>query len=246
MTVRDWLDLLIVPLALLGIGLVFQLQQNTIEQRRAEAERELAEQRAQDEALQTYLSQMGTLLLEKDLRDSARDSEARTLARARTLTALGRLDSEHNGGILQFLREAQLISRTDPVIRLNRSNLRDANLGGVDLNNVDLSEAYLSEAYLSNAFLFDAYLSRADLKRADLSPALLRGADLSHAKLSNANLRGAILSDAYLGYAYLGYARGVTNEGLEQQAKSLEGATMPNGQKYEEWLKDRESRKKGG
>src|SRR5215204_1750414 len=76
MTVRDWLDLLIVPLALLGIGLVFQLQQNTIEERRAEAERELAVQRAQDEALQTYLSQMGTLLLEKDLRDSAQDSEA--------------------------------------------------------------------------------------------------------------------------------------------------------------------------
>jgi hypothetical protein len=26
------------------------------------------------------------------------------------------------------------------------------------------------------------------------------------------------------------------------QADSLEGATMPNGQKYEEWLKDKESR----
>jgi hypothetical protein len=26
-------------------------------------------------------------------------------------------------------------------------------------------------------------------------------------------------------------------------ASSLEGATMPNGQKYEDWLKDREDRK---
>ncbi len=28
--------------------------------------------------------------------------------------------------------------------------------------------------------------------------------------------------------------RGDTNEELEQQAKTLEGATMPNGQKYED------------
>jgi hypothetical protein len=29
---------------------------------------------------------------------------------------------------------------------------------------------------------------------------------------------------------------------LEQQTKSLEGATMPHGQKYEDWLKDKEGR----
>jgi hypothetical protein len=45
-----------------------------------------------------------------------------------------------------------------------------------------------------------------------------------------ADLRRANLSDA----------SGVTNERLEQQAESLEGATLPNGQKYEDWLKDKE------
>ena len=54
-------------------------------------ERELAEQQAQNDSLQTYLDQMGMLLLEKDLRSSKEDSEVRTLARARTLTVLGRL-----------------------------------------------------------------------------------------------------------------------------------------------------------
>ena len=67
MTVRDWLQLLIVPFALGVIGFVFTMQQDArqqqiedrraqqaqkIENQRAEAERELAEQRAQDEALQ--------------------------------------------------------------------------------------------------------------------------------------------------------------------------------------------------
>src|SRR3712207_7773815 len=39
--------------------------------------------------------------------------------------------------------------------------------------------------------------------------------------------------------ANLGGADGITNEELEQQALSLEGADMPNGQKYEDWLKSK-------
>jgi hypothetical protein len=62
----------------------------------------------------------------------------------------------------------------------------------------------------------------------------LRGADLSDADLSGAILRDANLRDADLG----GFARGVANE-LEQEAETLEGATMPNGQKYEDWLKSK-------
>src|SRR5215208_7969979 len=81
-TVWDWMALLIVPLALVVIGLLFTMLQDArqqeiedrraqqaqkIENQRAAAERELAEQRAQDEALQAYLDQMSTLLLEKNL-----------------------------------------------------------------------------------------------------------------------------------------------------------------------------------
>jgi hypothetical protein len=120
MTVRDWLELLIVPLVLVGIGLLFEMQQTerqeameeqqqALEERRAKAERELAEQRAQDEALQTYLDQMSTLLLEKDLRSSEEDSEVRTLARTRTFTVLGRLDPSRKKEVMQFLIEADLV-----------------------------------------------------------------------------------------------------------------------------------------
>jgi hypothetical protein len=50
------------------------------------------------------------------------------------------------------------------------------------------------------------------------------------------------LSEADLSGANLTEPKGITNEVLEQQAKSLKGATMPNGQKYEDWLNDREKR----
>jgi cytochrome c-type biogenesis protein CcmH/NrfF len=69
MTVRDWLDLLVVPLALVVISFLFTTQQDQRQQRtenqRAEAERELAEQRAQDEALQAYLDQMSQLIVDR-------------------------------------------------------------------------------------------------------------------------------------------------------------------------------------
>jgi hypothetical protein len=76
-----------------------------------------------------------------------------------------------------------------------------------------------------------------DLSNADLSLADLSLADLSLADLSNANLSGATLSEANLSPAFLSGAFDITNEELEQQAASLEGSTMPNGQKYEDWLR---------
>jgi uncharacterized protein YjbI with pentapeptide repeats len=273
MTVRDWLQLLIVPLALVVIGFLFTMQQDArqqqiedqraqqaqqIENQRAEAERELAVQRAQDEALQAYLDQMGSLLLERDLRASEKDSEVRTLARARTLTVLGRLDPSGKTALMQFLVEADLVQRVDgrdPIIGLSGADLREAdlsnaNLSGADLIHANLRDADLLGADLSYTYLNGANLLHANLRGADLSNANPRNADLIGADLSYANLRdadlsytflsGADLSNANLNDANLNAASGITNEELEQQAASLEGATMPDGQKYEDWLKDRE------
>jgi uncharacterized protein YjbI with pentapeptide repeats len=241
-----------------------------IENQRAEAERKLAERRAQDEALQAYLSQMSSLLLERDLRTSEKGSEERTLARARTLTVLESLDPSRKRAVIQFLTEADLVlgleegvplissmfdlyrigtfERRQPSITLDGANLSDADLYNTDLQGAQLSEANLSGAdlrfaYLSyadlsycnlvGADLSDAHLLFTNLNKADLSGADLRHADLSNAHLSLANLSGADLSDAW----------GVTKEQLSE-AKSLKGATMPNGQKYEDWLKDKKAQGK--
>src|SRR5215210_4338030 len=141
MTVRDWLALLIVPLVLLGIGLLFQIQQREVVERRLEADQLIEEQRAQDEALQTYLEQIGQMLLDKDrpLLQSKAGDEVQLLARARTVTILRRLDSARNRDILQFLREAQLVPSNrynvqEHIVRLDDSNLSEANLKGANLD----------------------------------------------------------------------------------------------------------------
>src|SRR5215203_1500845 len=239
-------------------------QAQKIENQRAEAERELAEQRAQDEALQAYLDQMSQLILDRKLLEveqgelvHAPGDLVHTLAQARTSTAILRLDAKHNENVTHFLITSDLSVRTKDSARLLRgSTLSHAKLSGAHLPNADLGDAELSGADLSNALLVNANLIGADLSGADLSNALLDnadlGADLSEANLFSADLRdatligadlsGAVLdnanlSNAVLDNANLGGADGITNAELEQQAVSLEGADMPNGQKYEDWLK---------
>src|SRR5215210_2823216 len=121
-TLWDWLQLFIVPLALATLGLWFSVQQDTRQQL-------LEEQRAQNAALQAYLDQMSQLMLQGDLRDSKEGSEVRrTLARARTQTVLGQLDSDRKASVVQFLYEASLIKKEDPVLNLSDIDLSGANL----------------------------------------------------------------------------------------------------------------------
>jgi uncharacterized protein YjbI with pentapeptide repeats len=201
-TLWDWLQLFIVPLVLAAVGLWFAAQQDAhqqqIEEKRAKSDRHIEEQRAQDAALQAYLDQMSQLMLEDDLHSSEEGSGVRTLARARTQTVLGQLDGRRKGSVVQFLYEASLINKEQPVVSLSEIGLRRA-----DLSQLELTEADLSDADLNYADLSGAHLSGADLKYADLTKAILRSGELDDADLSGASLSEADLSDAYLIYADL-------------------------------------------
>ena len=108
------------------------------------------------------------------------------------------------------------------------ANLRKVNFQGADLRAADLQGADLQGANLQEAHLLGAYLVGARLRQADLRQAALQGADLREALLQGANLQEAYLQGA-----------NVTDEQLAG-AQSLQGATMPDGQKYEDWLNDKE------
>jgi uncharacterized protein YjbI with pentapeptide repeats len=266
-TLWDWAKLLIIPAVIAGGGLWFNRQQREreleIARERREQEVGIAERRAQDEALQAYLDQIGQLLLDKEwpLRQSKEDDEVRTLARARTLTILARLDGDRKARVVQFLYESGLLNE-DRIVdldtadlsgarltaarlsgaNLSGSNLREASLSRADLKSAILRNANLIEADLSGARLYKADLIGAKLNRSNLYGAFLREADLVDAKLNGSNLRGAILTGAHFTSAnFEGVDLSVALVTTEQvqNAKSLEGATIPNGQKYEHWIKDR-------
>jgi uncharacterized protein YjbI with pentapeptide repeats len=231
-TLWDWIKLLIVPAVIAGGGFWFNRQQREreleIAREQREREQRIANERAQDEALQGYLDGMSQLLTDKDLplhSAKPRDSLS-TVARARTLTVLERLDSGRKRSVLQFLYESRLIDRERTfrdksglietrhnIVSLDQADLSGADLSATDLSAADLSRAnlrgaglseanligaHLREAHLSEADLFEADLFRAHLSEADLFEANLIRAGLTQANLSGANLRESDMSEADL------------------------------------------------
>ncbi|SRR5260221_32479 len=130
------------------------------------------------------------------------------------------------------LRQANLSGADLSGANLRQANLSGADLSGANLVGADLSGANLSQTNLSKINLSQAILGKANLSRADLSRALLVEADLSEAilwnsNLWNSNLRRANLVGAELSEANLSGAN-VAQSNLSK-AKSLKGATMPDG-----------------
>jgi uncharacterized protein YjbI with pentapeptide repeats len=247
------MELLIVPVVLALGALLFNLSLNArqldTEERRAALQIEAEDQRAQEERLQTYLEQMGTLLIDEGLLDSEDDDEVRYLARARTLAVLRRADDSQKRSVVEFLAESGLAGSSapgndvEPVVSLANADLTGADLAILDyLRGANLTEAFLSDAFMMRIDLAEASLARAQLDEATLTDATLRSVDLTDANLSNANfrladLREANLEDANLEGADLSEAdlegaTGVTVEELEEQAASLEAATMPDGTEH--------------
>jgi uncharacterized protein YjbI with pentapeptide repeats len=293
--VWDWLELLIVPVAL-AVGVYW------LNQAQRKRELEVENQRAQDEALQAYIEQIAQLILDKERPLLDRE---RSWARAWTLMVLNRLDGIRKGSVVQFLHESGLILTNDPVVSLSGANLSNTdlsrvhqkwadrlevptsktpanpegtsrlmtasmmfNLRGVNLSGAYLDRARLTDVELAEAIMYNARLPEADFSGADLSKANLSSSNLSEARLHNTNLSGAILTLADLGNADLSGAQlkghasrpsfgiAFVEEKFESSArvtddqqmkcKRLTGATMPNGQKYEDWRKDKEGRREDG
>jgi hypothetical protein len=114
-TLWDWMELLVIPLALAGGAFYLNRSERTIE-------REIVTDRQQEAALQSYLDRMADLLLKEKL-STSNSEEVRKVARIRTLTLLRGLDARRKGLVLQFLYEADLIRISNHVVDLRHAHL---------------------------------------------------------------------------------------------------------------------------
>jgi uncharacterized protein YjbI with pentapeptide repeats len=126
---------------------------------------------------------------------------------------------------------------------------------GIELSGTDLSHADLRGSLLVGSGFAQASLYHAKLQNATLTSASFRKANLRSANLSGAKINAAALNGADLSKANLSGVRRWTKEQLAE-AKSLKGATMPDGQvlksddnpkgpTFEEWLKDKDRKEDG-
>lgn len=218
-TLWDWLELLIIPFVL-ALGAFFlnrserAVERETANQR-ADLERQIAKDRQQEAALQAYLDRMSELLVEKKLQDEETNNEIRNVARIRTITILRALDAYRNKLVIDFLRDAGLI--TDGNSIFNRAKIEKIDLSNLDLSNIFLQGAVLKGTVLRNSNLKGANLenvnlevgnlSQADLHKANMQRANLNKANLQRASLWEANLQEAELVEADLQGAELSYAQ---------------------------------------
>jgi hypothetical protein len=218
-TLWDWLQLLgvlAIPVVV-GIGAAwYTAQQGKVSERETRDNQRHA-------TLQAYLDKMSELLLNGNLAERTEDGQLNPeykqgclVARVRTITVLTQLDARRIGYVFAFLREAELMSATkdDNAISLKNADLHavdwsQADLRGADLRGADLSGANLSGAMFSSIL----YVPRAF----GGTLVIPNRANLSGVNLSGAKLKGAI---------------GITVKELEEQAKSIKGATMPDGSIY--------------
>jgi uncharacterized protein YjbI with pentapeptide repeats len=201
-TLWDWLQLLVIPLALAGLAFLLNQSQSDREQRRederAARERIAATDAAREEALRGYLTQMSGLMLDRNLLRSKKGDDVRAVARTITLTTVRRVDGERRGAVVRFLQESRLLRSGDPKVAIYDANLRGANLAAAELINANLNGANLPKANLSSAILHDAHLGGTNLRGANLRNAGLFRADLFAAELQGADLRRADLLQADL------------------------------------------------
>jgi uncharacterized protein YjbI with pentapeptide repeats len=233
-----------VPLVLVIGGYLLARRQGSLDREiaadRSQADRDIADQHRQDASLQAYFDHIGKLLLdnEKPLRTSKEGDDVRSLARARTLTTLRRLDGGRKGSVVQFLYESGLLTKGRSVLSLKGADLiaaylTQADLRGANLSLAKLEDAVLRESDLSMANLYGTDLSGADLRMTNLYGANLYGADLSGADLRGANLRRSNLREADLSRTLLGEAdlsktflRGADLSGAKLEDAVLKGADL--------------------
>ena len=250
-TLWDWLGFSAPFFLLLGgyaLNRFDKKREELIREQQLQESRSIEADRLERGVIDDYFGYMSDLL-SQGLRDSSYGDEIRSVARARTLTALQRVNGDRKGAIIQFLSDARLIGyfngkeTVDAVVKLHKADLGGVKLSGADLRGVDLREAKLSnanlvgtdlrEADLRRTFLFGAVLQWTKLDAADLRGACLSEADLYSAKLSEADLGGTDLQWADLCSVEfretdLSDCYGVTLAQL-RRARTLHGAKLPDG-----------------
>jgi uncharacterized protein YjbI with pentapeptide repeats len=199
-TLWDWLDLLIIPIAVGVCAWIFK-----------EAEKDKSNkseiERNQNETLDSFIKIMTELIINNNLANAKSTLETRIIARTRINLAFSNLSGSRKGQILQFLFESRLIDQT-PQINLNGANLKNAILDGIVLSNAEIRGVYFNNATITESNLNGANFISSDFTNANLSKSLMQNTNLSYTNLTNGkmnnmnltsvNFEGANLTNANL------------------------------------------------
>ena len=208
--------LLVIGFVSLGI-LQYGNNQALLQQQRNTAV-QIAASQQQQALLLNYYTEISTLMANNNLLHAQPSDAVKLLADAQTLEVLRQLDADHKVGVMRFLYQTTLIGNDVHVIRTTEMDLHNAHLSNIEFRDTYLVGVNMRGAELHDTNLSDATLIYTNLNNANLAGTNLEATDLHNVSLVGANLAGADLKDAV----------GLTANQISQ-AKTLKGATMPDG-----------------
>ncbi len=165
--------------AILALGGVFiqQLGQRELERERMGAQLTLEDRRTQEAQLQSYLDDMGGMLLDekRPLRKAKPGDDLSNLAQARTSSIFQRLDEDSTDQkeiVLRFLYDSRLITSERKSEAPDDGTPPLLDLEGIDLNGIDLNGANFGDD--TDGFIYSIRLHRPLMSRADLRACFAR------------------------------------------------------------------------
>lgn len=212
----DWLDLLIVPVALAFLVWYFDRKERVSDRiaaservkheheltdKRAEIDRQISDNRNNQQTLESCLEYISEQLL--DAHRSFRSVSFRTtIICARILETLDSLatDRRRRDQVIRFLHEMELLRAASPLGKplFCKAALMNLVLPDADLRKVAFDSSDLSFADLSGADLSNASFSEANLQKVNFTGAKLEGARLDRTNLENVIFKDANLTEVNL------------------------------------------------
>lgn len=221
-SIWEWLPLpvlLIVLIATIIWSAIYQTQNSlTISRQQHDTAVSIAADQQREAILTNYMDKISDMLVHDKLLQASNSDVSKIAADAYTLAALRGLDPDRKASLMRFLYQTKLIGNDSHIISMREADVHNAHLANADLRDTYLVGINLSGADLHGAILSDTILTFANLSGANLAKADFHASDMHNANLAGADLAGANLRDAV-----------GLNEGQLAQAKSLAGATMPDG-----------------
>lgn len=240
----DWMELLLVPAALVIVAVVFDYvnrRSDLSERSRRHASEQRTEHQRTVEAFLEYVSYQVLTAPQPDYAEAQR-----VVLRTYILEALDSLstDGQKQSKAVSFLHELELLLRKEKRHRpleieplLVGATLIDFNgslinprrddkykaLAPPQLSEIDFSQCVMLDCRLNGADLRGACFNGADLSGAQLCDALLNDASLRSAQLGNATLAGADVTGAQFASSYL---QGTRLIGIKGNPATFDGCTL--------------------
>ncbi|MEM8862028.1 MAG: pentapeptide repeat-containing protein [Chloroflexota bacterium] len=201
-TLWDWLELLIIPIAIASFSW-FQNEAENSKRRDQYEEAKRAEiDRKRQEIFENYLTKINKLSRQEEGKRTQSDLLD---ARIQTITTINQLDAMRNRLILKYLREYELLQVSDTDSQ--KISLENADFSFAELDGVNFDTIYLRESIFDNASLNGATFNNCRLMGAKFNDAQLIKAHFNDARLDSAKFIRANLTGAYFVFADLIYTQ---------------------------------------